>query len=156
MLFESFESLISYAQEVSLKEIAKEMRPALRDELRDAIDKTVYKNPPSGSNYSRTYAMRKSADTEIIKENDGYDIKVFNNPDKMDYDYHSAYSSGNLDNRNNIVEWLNNGHGGFFQRPVNYKATNFLLLSYARINAKSSALFRKSAKKSGYKMGRNV
>lgn len=104
--------------DISKNEVSEEGK----NKLKESIDETVYSRPENDY-YERTYAMKNSTDSNVSRSSDGVHIKIFNNPDKMDYSYPSWHPEkyGN-DHRKSIINWLNNGHGGI----ISYEEQRFI------------------------------
>lgn len=148
--FTTFESLATYIQDVTTKELGLEMTADLKNELKQSIDDTVYSKSPTGE-YKRNYTMRNSVDVNIEKTENGQNLTLFPNPELMlDYTYPSQ-TTGNEDNRNNITKWLNDGHRGYYNhRPISYSGKHFIELTFKKLQGDILEIARKSSKKLGY------
>lgn len=90
---------------VTLKTIiAEEIVVAMKNNIID----TVYSQPKG--EYERKFAMLHSVASKIVEDsNIATEIEVSPETERMTYDYPSWY--GSSDNKDMIVEWLNNGVG---------------------------------------------
>lgn len=116
------------------------------ESLRSSIDEHVYARSSSGD--FRTGSLKESVDSRIEKESDEIILSVFNNQNKMTQNYPSVDARYPDDNRENIVLWLNDGHGGIW----NYQATNFIEHARDSINNSFENWLKQSLMQRGIKV----
>jgi len=119
--------------------LLNKIRPRVKEALQKNIDDTVYSNPESDW-YVRSYAMRTSVEGYITADNDMETVmSIFPDPKKMvgfyiqDYAKYGSIASPNRnDNRDMIVEWLNEGTSG---SPIyNHKGHHFMDKTFDETN----------------------
>ena len=114
---------INEARKTLLTIIAEEVVVAMKNNITD----TVYSKPEG--DYERKFAMLHSVASKVTEDSFfTTEIEISPEPDRMTYDYHSWY--GSSDNRDMIVEWLNNGTDNkFYPHP----AHNFIGLTAEQV-----------------------
>lgn len=131
MIYKTINSLAK-GIENELNDILKDSvsKPS-EEELKRSIDLHVYARQSSGR--FRTGSLKNSVFSEVVGDANGDDdlvLQVYNNKSKMTQRYPSVVKSNSQDNRDNIVEWLNDGHGGIWD----YEKTNFIESAREQIN----------------------
>lgn len=156
-VFENLSQLMQFVGNVTLDEIASDIEKQNEDILLRETRKGVYANP-SSSEYDNTFSLLNAVSTVTIVEGGGadksYTIETSIDPNQMTYDYPSFYT-GSDDNRENIVGWLNDGHGGYYMnRPINYQGRHFIDKSRKQINKDTKKYIMKRLASKGYKLGK--
>ena len=155
--FETREQLSNYVTNVTLPEMEEYLREFSQEELVQALRDNVY-NGNQGS-YDNTYSLLSAVDSKSLESKSGLktdiEITTLIDPKLMDYDYGSYYENGKEDNRENIVDWLNNGHGGFYKGySINYTGRQFIEKAQKIINKTGKSRLSKYLKMIGYKIGK--
>lgn len=160
-LFETKEQISAYVKTVTIPEIEAIIRENNELILTEELLDTVYTNA-NNSSYDNTYSLLGAVDTTNVSVSTGantdIDLYTWIDPNKMDYDYPSylnedgsiKYDNGNYDNRNNIVEWLNNGHGGV----RSYIGQRFIESAQKIINKTTKSTVAKRLKSIGYQISK--
>jgi len=132
-----------------LEDIARHDIPNLVDnELRNAIDDTVYSVPESDY-YDRTYGLRNSVIAKTNKiNNSSYEITGFVDANQMSYEPYTEHSSWvtGYDMRDLIDYWMNYGHHGI----VDYTPAYFIQLAQKNVDMKVKKLINFKMSKKGY------
>lgn len=160
-LFETKEQISAYVKTVTIPEIEAMIRENNELILTEELLDTVYANA-NNSSYDNTYSLLGAVDTTNVSVSQGVNTEVnlytWIDPNKMDYNYHSylnedgsiKYEGGNYDNRNSIVEWLNNGHGGV----RTYIGKYFIESAQKLVNKTTKSYVSKGLKALGYRIGK--
>lgn len=130
MVYKTLNGLVK-GIEKELNDVLKEsVGKATEEELKRSIDLKVYGRQSSG--IFRTGSLKNSVFSEVTKGDEGDDLvlSTYNNKEKMTQTYPSVVKGGSADNRDMIVEWLNDGHGGIWD----YAPTNFIEEARGNIN----------------------
>jgi len=111
------------------------MTEYLKNEYKNAMNKTIYSRP-SGE-YERTYSARDSVTVDISRSGAyGIEIALYADPKKMSNYYPAVTKNSPKDQREYIVEWLDQGNertGSLWTYP----ASNYLDLAYSNITKDS-------------------
>jgi hypothetical protein len=130
-IFETVDSLAKYIKFTTIDEIQTITARFSNQMLYEQIKNTVYKSPER--EYERTESMLDSigsdADKLTIGKHTSY-VETYPKPQDMDYSYPSVLPFSSQDNRNSIVNWLNNGHKGIW----NYKGKHFMEKAQTQVN----------------------
>jgi hypothetical protein len=87
------------------------------EEYKASLQQNVYSRPASGD--FRTYDLLQAVDSPVERKGNQVSISVFNNPAMMKEE-HRSWVDGSSQ-KDNIVEWLNSGHGyPLYQYPATY------------------------------------
>lgn len=156
-IFNSIEELTRYVATVTMEEMSNIVENATEEELTNQLRETVYNNSAS-SDYDNTFSLLNAINTTTVavggraKE---IEIETHIDPNMMDYNYESYYlDGGNADNRENIVGWLNDGHGGFYKGyAINYDGRHFIEKAKFKINRELRMTIMRRLKARGYKFG---
>ena len=138
-VFDNLNSLNAYISNVTTKYIAEESMKISKDLLNKAIDETVYKDTSPNSFYENTFGLRNNAMSFETKYGSGTsgilrNIDTIIIPDGRYESYYLANGMGNLDNSLYIIEWLNNGHKGYYKNvSINYGGKMFYELAYENL-----------------------
>jgi hypothetical protein len=155
-IFENLSSLLHYVGTVTIDEMAIEVQRGNEEELLSQLRDNVY-NTPSDGQYERTFGLLDAVTTNTVFIGGGKDrtieLETYIEPSQLPHDYESMYT-GNADNREHIVNWLENGHGGYYMnRAISYKPRKFLSKSRKKINNETKKRIIKRLKAKGYKFG---
>ena len=134
-VFDTVAKLNSYVESNTMKEIAKIASDYGAEVLREKIMNSVYRRQAKPS-YTRTKSMLNSVASFMSGSGANREVQTYPDKNKMTEKYPSQYfgRGGSLDNRDNIVLWLDGGHKGYYnRRPVDYKPTNFMAKSMEKL-----------------------
>ena len=135
-IFNSIELLDLYIKEVVLPEIASIAADDVEFLLNETVEETVYSNINlvDTEYYQHTFGLRDSAKISMSYDNGEYGADVYVAP-KSEY---PSYYSGNENNKDNIVGWLNDGHKGFYKNSeVDYQGRSFIERTFKKMFAGS-------------------
>lgn len=154
--FNNLAELMQYVGNVTMDEIANDVENINEETLLQELRETVYANP-SGA-YENTYSLLNAVNTRNVtigagKEVD-IEIETYIEPKLLDYEYPSydftiENGTGNLDNRNWIVSWLENGQNGI----TPYAGHHFFAKGQLKLNKDTKKRLQLKLKKNGYKIG---
>lgn len=154
-LFNSIEELTRYVATVTMEEMSNIVENASEEELLTQLRETVYANA-SSSDYENTFSLLNAVNTSTVSvggKAKEIEIETHIDTNMIDNMYESYYlDNGNLDNRNNIVGWLNDGHGGFYKGyAINYDGKHFIERARFKINRDMRNTLMRRLKARGYK-----
>jgi len=126
-VFGTIDSLQHYIVNVTLPEIIVPVQSATEEKLNYRVEENLYRNAPLNNNfYINTFGLFNSAESYAERfgsgvVNTGMLISTFLNP-KGEY---PAYYGG-ASQKDNIVEYLDQGHTGFFKGvAIDYEGKEF-------------------------------
>jgi hypothetical protein len=131
----------------------------VEDELTKSLGQTVYLNVSDSDYYENTFSLLDAVDTINVTQTSN-NVSILNitgiiNPTKMDYKYPSYGNNGSEDNTQNITNWLNNGHKGwYYGTRINYKGKKFIEKAQYAVNLKLKDMLEKKLKSDGYQMSK--
>lgn len=145
----SFEQVMAYHKSVIDGVIRNQVSMYLVDIWLHYYNMTVY-SEPEGDNYQRSFAAYDATRATVDLTGDKYIIELFSDPSWMTYAYPSMFvdTNGSVDNRENIINWLNYGtNSKIFSHPKH----NFIGLTEKEISQKLNMFFIKELRKHGIK-----
>lgn len=160
-VFETITQLDNYVKEVTIK---KEIIPVVKivneEKLNARVESEIYDNVAlNGDNdfYENTFGLRDASLSSVTPFGngvffDGNLVETFLNPNSK----YTAYYGGQ-DVTNEIVDWLNNGHRGFYKGlTINDKGRKFIEKAQADLTKGSELKKRvtESLKRLGYVISR--
>jgi len=153
-IFEGRADLMAYVQNVTLPEISEKIENINEDILQEKIRTNVYSNASSSDFYENTFSLLNALNSSSIKYGSDIDIQTFIDENMLTYNYESYYD-GNADNRENIVKWLNDGHGGYYKGySINYEGRHFIEDSQKEINLTMKKRISNFLRNIGYKLSK--
>lgn len=124
----------------------------MQEILRQKISSNVYSR---GSSYDRTYTLLNSVDSKLYRDGSyNINVDVWNNEKLMQLTTYPSWTGGSTDNRDMIVEWVNDGHGmsGNTGDLAPQPATNFIEDARSTINNSLDKLLMTALKRIGVRM----
>lgn len=149
-IFETVDGLAKYIKFTTIDDINKITARFSNQMLYEQIKQTVYKNPEGW--YERTESMLDSIGSNTDKLSLGKHtsyVETYPKPEDMDYTYPSVNAFNSQDNRNKIVEWLNNGRKKGIWK---YKPQRFIQKAEKQVESRLLKHLILYLEKSGYQI----
>lgn len=124
--FDTLDQCFRYINAVTLLEVAETVEDFGVEALNKTIQTEVYRYTDRFSDgiYEHTYGLMNQAESNLLIYDEKKTPKTVELSIDPKGDYPSFYK-GNTDNSEFIVDWISNGHRGYYSgKAVNYKGKN--------------------------------